>query len=248
MRMRPSDPAPARRRRLPAAAAALAASALVLTACSGASGAADGTAAGYGKLDYNQSWVKTTEFAGEYFADSKGYFRDAGFDTVNLISGGPSGTSSEPMVLSGSALVGTTTPIPAGSMVAEEEAPLKIIGTKFQKNPFTVYSLEDNPIKTPQDLVGKKIGVASGTNEVLFEALLEVNGTDPSTVESVPVQFDPQPLLNGEGDGQIGFLTNEAITVGLEGFVVVTMPFADNGLPFVAGSFVTTDENIAGHR
>jgi ABC-type nitrate/sulfonate/bicarbonate transport system substrate-binding protein len=238
-----------RRRRL-AAASAVAAGLLALTACGGSSGASSEApaGAGYGTLDYNQSWVKTTEFAGEYFADTKGYFKDAGFDTVNLISGGPSGTSSETMVLSGSALVGTSTPIATGSMVAEEDAPLKIIGTKFQKNPFTVYSLADDPIEEPQDLIGKKIGVASGTNQILFEALLEVNHIDPSQVEAVPVQFDPQPLMNGEVDGQIGFLTNEAITVGLEGFDVVTMPFADNGLPFVAGSFVTSQENIETKR
>jgi ABC-type nitrate/sulfonate/bicarbonate transport system substrate-binding protein len=253
MRFTSSVPVPRRARRLRrvAATSVLAASALALSACAADSSteAPSSTgAADFGKLDYNQSWVKTTEFAGEYFADSKGYFKDAGFSQVNLISGGPSGTSSETMVLAGSALVGTTTPIATGSMVAESDAPLKIIGAKFQKNPFTVYSLAENPIKTPQDMVGKRIGVASGTNEILFEALLEVNGIDPSQVEAVPVQFDPQPLMNGEVDGQIGFLTNEAITVGLEGFDVVNMPFADNGMPFVAGAFVTTEENLTENR
>ena len=254
MRFTTSVPAPRRARGLRrlAAASVLGASALALSACGGAASSTAASSstdvADFGTLDYNQSWVKTTEFAGEYFADSKGYFKDAGFGQVNLISGGPSGTSSETMVLAGSALVGTTTPIATGSMVAESGAPLKIIGAKFQKNPFTVYSLAENPIKTPQDMVGKKIGVASGTNEVLFEALLEVNGIDPTQVEAVPVQFDPQPLMNGEVDGQIGFLTNEAITVGLEGFDVVNMPFADNGMPFVAGAFVTTEENLSANR
>ncbi len=47
---------------------------------------------------------------------------------------------------------------------------------------------------TPEDMVGKRIGVATGTNEVLFSALLEVHGIDPpSSVEKVTVQFDPQP-------------------------------------------------------
>ena len=241
--------APARRSRRAAAISVLAVSALALTSCSGAAASSDATgAADYGTLDYNQSWVKTTEFAGEFFADSLGYFEEAGFSGVNLISGGPSGTSSESMVLAGSALLGTTTPIATGSMVSEGGAPLKIIGAKFQKNPFTVFSLGSAPISTPQDMIGKKIGVATGTNEILFEALLEVNGIDSGQVEVVPVQFDPQPLINGDVDGQIGFLTNEALAVSLKGFDVANMPFADHGMPFVAGAFVTTDENIETRR
>lgn len=243
-----ATPASARRTRRAAALSVLTVSALALSACGSSAASSEPGAGDYGTLNYNQSWVKTTEFAGEFFADSNGYFKDAGFSGVNLISGGPSGTSSESMVLAGSALVGTTTPIATGSMVSESEAPLKIIGAKFQKNPFTVYSLGDNPINTPQDMIGKKIGVASGTNEILFEALLEVNGIDPGQVEAVPVQFDPQPLMNGEVEGQIGFLTNEALAVELKGFEVANMPFADHGMPFVAGAFVTTDENIETRR
>jgi ABC-type nitrate/sulfonate/bicarbonate transport system permease component len=57
---------------------------------------------GHGALDVNLSWFKNAEFAGEYFADSQGYYAEAGFDSVNLISGGPSGDSTESMVLAGS--------------------------------------------------------------------------------------------------------------------------------------------------
>lgn len=226
---------------------ALAAPALALAGCSGS---ADGASAGgsLGTLEVNQNWIRTTEFAGEYFADSRGYYTDAGFTEVTLIPGGPSGTSSEAMVLSDSALVGMTTPLAAGSMVAGEEAPLVLLGAKFQRNPFTICSTSATPITTPVDLVGKRIGVATGTNEVLFDALLEVNGIDPADVERVTVQFDPQPLINGEVDGQICTLTNEAITVALAGLEAVNLPLADNGLPFVSGAFVTTVQNVAERR
>ncbi|GAA1323278.1 ABC transporter substrate-binding protein [Brachybacterium rhamnosum] len=227
-------------------AGSVAASALALAGCSRGTAAAAGE--DLGALTVNQNWIRTTEFAGEYFADSRGYYAEAGFSDVTLVPGGPSGTSSEAMVLSDSALVGMTTPLAAGSMVAEEEAPLVLIGAKFQRNPFTIYSTAQNPISSPADLVGKRIGVATGTNEVLFSSLLQVHGIDPADVEKVTVQFDPQPLMNGEVDGQIGTLTNEAVTVALAGIDVVNLPFAENGLPFVSGAFVTTRENIEEHR
>src|SRR5947199_139859 len=33
------------------------------------------------------SWIKNSEFAGEFEADSKGYYKAAGFDKVDLVAG-----------------------------------------------------------------------------------------------------------------------------------------------------------------
>src|SRR5882672_5552803 len=68
----------------------------LLAACgsSSKSPAASGTTTGSGKPDYGElafqlSWIKNVEFGGEYIADTKGYYKAAGFSSVNLISGGP---------------------------------------------------------------------------------------------------------------------------------------------------------------
>jgi ABC-type nitrate/sulfonate/bicarbonate transport system substrate-binding protein len=54
--------------------------------------------------------------------------------------------------------------------------------------------------------------------------------------------------VNGDVDGFVAYLTNEAITVAAQGLAVTNLPFADNGLPFVAETFAVTDEYIASHR
>lgn len=222
---------------------------LLVTACGGSTEAdTGGGTADYGTLDLNLSWIKNAEFAGEYFADASGYYKEAGFSDVNLIAGGPGGTSTETMVLSGGALVGTSSPMGVAPVIAEEDAPLKIIGTTYQKNPFVIISLDGNPITTPAELAGQRIGVQAGVNETLFDALLEVNGIDPGSVEKVPVQYDPQPLVNGDVDGFFGYLTNEVLTLEQAGHATAVLPFADNGLPFIAESFVTTDEAIETRR
>ena len=41
----------------------------------------------YGALALQLSWIKNIEFAGEFFADSKGYYTAAGFESVDLLSG-----------------------------------------------------------------------------------------------------------------------------------------------------------------
>jgi ABC-type nitrate/sulfonate/bicarbonate transport system substrate-binding protein len=86
------------------------------------------------------------------------------------------------------------------------------------------------------------------SNTTLFNALLAANDIDPSELTIVPVQYDPAPLVNGEVDGFIAYLTNEAISVEMEGLATTNLPFAENGLPFVAETVTTTDETISSNR
>jgi len=218
---------------------------LALAGCSSATPAADGDSDSLGDLDVQLSWIKNEEFAGEFFADSKGYYTDAGFDSVNLTAG-PSTGSAE--LLSGTADIALSDAISIGTVVANEQAPLKIIGATYQKNPFTILSLADGGnIATPDDLKGKKIGVQA-SNTSLFEALLAANGIKDSELTIVPVEYDPSVLVNGDVDGFVAYLTNESITVAAQGLEVTNLPFADNGLPFVAETFAVTDETIASDR
>ena len=227
------------------AGALLTAAALVLAACGSDDGEAAAAAGGDGDLGdvtLQLSWIKNAEFAGEFFADANGYYEDAGFSSVTM---DPGPGAIETLVATEDADFGLSNAVSAAQVVAEEDAPLKIVGTKFQKNPFTILSLADGGnIASPEDLVGKRIGVQAGGNETLFDALLEVNGIDAAEVEKVPVEYDPAPLIDGEVDGFLAYLTNESITVASQGIDVTNLPFADNGLPFVAESIITTDRMI----
>jgi len=55
-------------------------------------------------------------------------------------------------------------------------------------------------------------------------------------------------LINGDVDGFVGYLTNESIAVAAQGYEVANLPFADNGLPFVAETVTVTDQSIAENR
>lgn len=226
--------------RITALSASLAVAALALTGC------APAEKADFGELNVQLSWIKNSEFAGEFYAVENGYYTDAGFSAVNLVAG-PAATEAE--VLSGNALVGIANPISTTPIILNEGAPLKIIGTTYQKNPFTILSLKDGGnIVTIQDLIGKRIGVQAGPNETLFDALLKANGIDASKVTKVPVQYDPAPLVSGEVDGFLAYVTNESFVVADQGYEVTNLLFADNGLPFVTESFVVTQDSIDNNR
>ncbi|HST80130.1 MAG TPA: ABC transporter substrate-binding protein [Kineosporiaceae bacterium] len=237
------------RRRLFQAGALLLVGGPTLVACGGsddeAAVAASGSAApaSFGEIAVQLSWIKNIEFAGEYFASTKGYYTAAGFSKVDLVAGGASGTSAESALATGKAFVGLSAPTITAPAI-NKGAPLKIVGTTYQKNPFCILSTDKDPIATPQDMVGKKIGVQTGGNEVIFSALLKANNIDPKSVEIVPVQFDPTVVTTGAVSGFMSYITNEPILLKSKGFKVTTFLMADYNLPLVAETVTVLQESI----
>jgi ABC-type nitrate/sulfonate/bicarbonate transport system substrate-binding protein len=226
-------------------AAASAAASSGGAASSAASGAvAPGT---YGDLSLQLSWIKNIEFAGEFMADSKGYYTAAGFNSVDLVTGPVD--SADALVLAETVTVGLSAPDATARFIVEQGAPLKVIGSTFQKNPFCILSIEEGkPIRTLEDLKGKVLGIQAGTNQTIFEGFLRANGIDPSEVTQQVVQYEPTPLTEKAVDGFMSYLTNEPFIVKAEGFTPVTLSFADNGLPLTAETFTVLQSTIDNDR
>jgi ABC-type nitrate/sulfonate/bicarbonate transport system substrate-binding protein len=191
------------------------------------------------------SWIKNVEFAGSYLADTNGYYTKVGFDKVDLLSGGPN-VATEPVVNSGKALIGYTFTEPLAAAM-KEGAKFKIIAAMFQKNPFGILSVEAKPIKTPNDLIGKKVGVQA-VNEPIWDALLKINKLDATKITKVPVQFDPTPLVNGEVDGWFAFVINEPITVKEKNGKPVVMALQDVGFTVFQQLVITTEDALKNNR
>ena len=167
------------------------------SASSSASKAAPAKTAALGAGTLRLPWLETVEFAGPFIADTNGYYKAAGFSSFTLTPGGPTATPVETELVAGKALFGISTPDLAASAVVKG-AGLKIIGATFQKNPYAVLSLASKPISTPQDMVGKKIGVAA-LDESAWTAFLKANHIDPASITAVPVQTDLTPLGGERG-------------------------------------------------
>jgi ABC-type nitrate/sulfonate/bicarbonate transport system substrate-binding protein len=219
----------------------------LVAACGTDNKAAPAKAGAIGAGTLRLPWVEHVEFAGSYIADTYGYYKAEGFSSVTLISGGPSATPVETDLVAGKALFGISSPDLVASAVLKGGAGLKIVGAQFQKNPFALVSMASKPIKTPQDMIGKKIGVAA-LNESIWAAFLKANTIDPASITKVPVQFDPTPLTTGTVDGWVGFITDEPIALRLKGFKVETFLFADYGYPLAGDVYVVSDATIKEHR
>jgi ABC-type nitrate/sulfonate/bicarbonate transport system substrate-binding protein len=221
-----------------------------LAACGGNSGGSSGgtteDGSKYGSVAVQLSWLKNIEFAGEYFADSKGYFKEAGFGSVDLVAGGAASTSVEAGLDTGKVWLGLSAPQTTAPAILEG-LPAKIVATTYQKNPFAIVSAAAKPLESPQDMKGRKIGVQD-TNQLIFNALLTANGLKPGDVTVVPAQYDPTPLANGEVDGWVSYVTNEPITLAAKGFQNTHFLFADFDLPLVAETLTVAQSTIDKER
>lgn len=209
----------------------------------GAGGNTQGS--GFGTLVYQLSWVKNAEFAGQYIADQNGYYKEGGFSKVSFVAGGP-GVQQEQVVAGGKALVGISAPDLTGSAI-NKGLPLIAIAALFQKNPFSVVSLASNPITDPESMKGKKIGVQD-VNLPVWNAFTKANGIKEGDVTVVPVQFDPQGLVNGEAEGWFSFTTNEPNALRAEGVDVAEFLLADHGYPLVSQIVFTKTDTLTNER
>ncbi len=198
----------------------------------------------FGDLGIQLSWIKNIEFAGLYVADNKGYFTDAGFSSLNMIPG--PGDAIAPLV-AGDVLYSYGGSETVANAVLNNDAPLKVIGANFQKNPFCILYLNDDPIPDPEALKGKTIGVQQA-NEQIWQALLRANnleeGDGPDKVKKIPVDFEPTPLENGEVQGFFSFITNEPNILRVKGLDVGTLNLSDVGITLYQQIYTVTQETL----
>ena len=193
-----------------------------------------------GKISYQLGWIKDFQFSGEYVADTKKYYQDAGVD-VDIVAGGPNLTV-EPVLVSGKALIGQSSPDITAAANAKG-AGLRVIGACYQKSPFCMISLSKTPMKVPRDMIGKKIGMQA-ENAVIWQAFLKINKIDPASLTTVPVQFDFAPLVSGEVDGFFGLTNDDVIHLQHEGHDVTNFLFADHGYKLMVNTYTVQADSL----
>ncbi len=211
------------------------------TSASGAPAASGTTAGTLTAAAIQFCYLLNVQFAGSYFAMTKGYYKADGLD-VTLLPGGPS-LAPEPIVVSGKATLGVTHTAEAVSAIING-ADLKIIGATFQKNPTCIASLASKPIKVPTDMYGKKIGI-SDTNAPIWNSFIKANGLNVSKINVVTVGFDVTSLASGEIDGLMAFAPNEPTILKLKGVDTYTLLLSDFKYPLMEDLYIAKGSDLS---
>ena len=147
-----------RRKLLKGAAATIAAAAAPFTI--GSRGLAQ---AGLQPVNMQLGWITGGNQIGEVVAKRLGYFEQ---EKINFAiqAGGPN-IDGVAIVASGRYEVGQVSSSPSLMLAASQGIPVTCFAVGAQEHPYAFFSLPRAPIRTPKDMIGRKIGVqATGTD------------------------------------------------------------------------------------
>ncbi|MBT9385975.1 ABC transporter substrate-binding protein [Pseudooceanicola sp. CBS1P-1] len=198
------------------------------------------------RLALQAIWVNDPEFNGYYIAMEDGYYAAEGLE-IDYIPGGPD-VIPQAALLTGKADVALTSPPETAEAIFGKGAPFKVIGAQFQKSPDAVIFLEDSGIRTLKDLEGRTVACPP-LNTELFRILLKHDKIDADKIKIVPYTFDPTPLVLGEVDAIVDFMTSMPYVIGQAAHKKADyILFSDAGLVYGQNLVCVTEETLAKRR
>ncbi len=198
------------------------------------------------KMSIVLDWYPNAIHSFLYNAIEKGYFKDENIELEILFPANVNDGLSMPAT--GKADFGIYYMKPIIQAKAEQNVPIKSIGTLVQKPLNVILSLEESNIKTPKDLEGKKVGYAGSPMSVeTIKEMMRQSGADPKKVEFIDVGFD---LLNALTTKQVDATTDNVENHELpmlkeKGLKINTMYTTDFGIPnYYEMSIVCGDKTL----
>lgn len=185
-------------------------------------------------------WLAGNNQLGEIAAKQMGYFEE---EKLNLViqPGGPN-IDGVAIVASGRFEIGQVSSSPSLMLAASQKIPVKCFATGAQEHPYAYFTLPKNPVRTPKDLIGKKVGVQA-TAKILLSALLKKHGIDEKQLEVVVIGSEMTPLLTGQADVVSGWITNTT-TLKVLGPDRIDMRLWDAGVRLYALPYYATKDTI----
>lgn len=192
------------------------------------------------KVTLRLNWKINGDHAPFYVALDKGLYEEVGL-AVEILEGTGS-ASTVKLVGTGSNHIGYAD---AGTMLKGAEAglPVRAVGVMVQVSPMAVIFLPDDPVRSPQDLKGKTIGLTSGDSlSQIFPAVLAFNDIRPEDVRiiSFPTPWAKEDaLLQGKVDAFLGYYLAQPIRLKVEKNVDTEwLAFADAGVNTLNNSII----------
>jgi len=195
------------------------------------------------KMQLQLNWFHLADHSPIYLAMKKGYYKEENID-LTVLRGSGSADSAKKIDL-GQADVGISD-APTVLTAISKGANLKMVAVVYDKAGNNLFFRKSANIKTPKDLVGKKIAVPpADSHRVLWPAFAAINGVDPASVTLVNIKPEGKQAIvaAGEVDGSFDLYTSYAIWEKVLGKGEVGhMLWADFGLPIYGHTYFVNND------
>lgn len=216
---------------------------MLLAACNTTAGDENASANELLRLRLPMGYIPDPQYAPIYVAVEKGYFAEEGLEIEFDYS-----FETDGMALVGAnevpfALVGGDQAI----LARAQELPVVYVLEWFRKYPIAVVSRKAAGIETPQDLIGRSVGLPGffGTSYVGYVGLLSANDMTQDQVQATDIGFTQiESLLSDQVEAVVVFANNEPIQLENMGESINTLQVADY-VDLVHNGVVTNEETIA---
>lgn len=216
------------------------ASALAAGCVAGGLVSIDALADGRQRINLQLGWIPGGNQIGEVAAKRLGYYDKEGIDFA-IQPGGPN-IDGVAIVASGRMETGQVSSSPSIMLAVSQGLPIKCFAVGAQVHPYAYFSLKKNPVRKPADLAGKRVGIQA-TGAILLRALLAKNNIPESAVKVVTIGADMSPLMTGQVDVVVGWLTNTTALKVL-GPDRVDMTLWDTGVRLYALPYYATTKTL----
>ncbi len=187
-------------------------------------------------------YIANVQYAPFYVAVDKGYFKQEGIeiefdyryetDGMKLVGAGE---------LPFAVVSGEQVPL-----ARAQGLPVVYVFQWFQKFPIAVVSAADKNIKTPQDLIGKSVGLPGffGASYIGWRGLLYKANIKESDIKTQDIGFTQVAALQqGKVDAIVGYTNNEPLQLAAAGLQVNVIAVSDY-VSMVANGIVTNESTI----
>jgi ABC-type nitrate/sulfonate/bicarbonate transport system substrate-binding protein len=184
------------------------------------------------KVSYTLSWLPTGQYAFLYAARQLGYFKARGID-LDISRGYGSMAATQAVATAKFDMGGAQTGANLLSMMRGLD--LRLLGTQGYDATLGILVLEKGPIKSPQDLEGKKIGVsAAGGDTPFLPAYCKLAGVDfgKITVVQLDSKILEQSAMSGVVDAIVATGLSSIPNFVSEDVPIRMLPFSKVGLQF----------------
>jgi PAS domain S-box-containing protein len=240
LRPTPSPPAFLTSVEWPAAGLAVLAALLLCFAGAGPALAA-GDARQPERVTLQLKWLHQFQFAGYYAARAKGFYSAEGLE-VTIREGGPDRPVVD-LVLGGGAQFG----IGDSELLINriKGQPVVALAAIFQHSPYVIMSRQDRHIRTPSDLVGRKLMLSEGQGAIQLRAMFKREGIDPKLVNIVPQSWSLDDLISGKVDAVSAYASVEPALLRARGVEPATLRSLDYGVDFYGDIVFATEAEVA---
>ena len=197
------------------------------------------------KVQLQLNWFHLADHSPIYLALKKGYYKQEGLD-LTVLRGSGSADSAKKIEL-GQSDIGIAD-APTVLTAIGKGANLKMVAVVYDKAGNNLFFRKSANIRSPKDLVGKKIAVPpADSHRVLWPAFAALHGIDPASVTLVNVKPEGKQAIvaANEVDGSFDLYTSYAIwEKALGKGDVGHLLWADFGLPIYGHTYFVNNDLI----